>query len=354
MNQYKIIPRDLSYGKEAKHNIKNNIGLPLASNNISFQRFEIQSKNNSKINFKTFSISELDNWNHRHLPKTLIENILKKISMKPKTFMNMKNKSFYILGVLNLTPNSFSNNNNKIPSHLESIKKAIKMCEDGADIIDIGGESSKPGALSINESEEQRRIIPVIKELSKMNITISCDTKNANTMKKAIDAGAKIINDVSALKDKKAAKIISKNKVGIILMHMQGKPLNMQTKPTYKNVSLEILDFLDEKKRYAINNGVKENYILIDPGIGFGKNDMHNIKIFKDLSLLHSLNSDILIGASRKSMIGRLTESAIENRLPGSISLTISSMTKGVKFFRVHDVKETFQALSIWDKIINK
>ena len=118
MNQYKIIPRDLSYGKEAVYNIKNNIGLPLASNNISFQRFEIQSQNNSKIKFKTFSISEPDNWNHRYLSKTSIKNILKKISMKPKTFMNMNNKNFFILGVLNITPNSFSNNNNKIPSQL--------------------------------------------------------------------------------------------------------------------------------------------------------------------------------------------------------------------------------------------
>lgn len=163
--------------------------------------------------------------------------------------------------------------------------------------------------------------------------------------------GATIINDISALSDDKAADIISKNNSGLIMMHMQGQPTNMQNKPVYKNVSFEIKKYLESKKNYAIKKGIKEKNIIIDPGIGFGKNDTHNLKIFKDLALLHSLKSHILVGASRKSIIGRITNTNPSERLPGSVSLAISSLTKGVKFFRVHDVKETKQALTIWENI---
>ena len=170
-------------------------------------------------------------------------------------------------------------------------------------------------------------------------------------MQAAIDAGAIIINDISALNDNNAAKIISKNNVGLIIMHMQGVPNNMQKQPLYKNVSFDIVKYLEEKKNYAIKKGIKEKNILIDPGIGFGKNDQHNLKMFRDLALLHSLKSHILIGASRKSIIGRITNTKPSERLPGSISLAIASVVKGVKFLRVHDVKETKQALTIWDQI---
>ena len=353
MNKYKIIPKNLAYGKEAKFYIKNKIGLPLASNEISFNNFKLQTIDSKYSDLNTYSISEPEKWKNKHLNYNLINKMLKKISQKPKKFMNMKNKKFYLMGILNMTTDSFSENRKNILSLNQAIKKAIKMYEEGADIIDVGGESTKPGSISIDKIEEQKRIIPIIRKLSKMDIMVSCDTKNSDTMEKAIDAGAKIINDISALSDKNSVDIISKNKAGVVLMHMQGTPNNMQFKPKYKNVSIEIIDYLENKKNYAINHGIQENKILIDPGIGFGKNDYHNIKIFNDLSMLHSINSNILIGASRKSIIGRLTNAPIEQRLPSSIALAISAIEKGAKFFRVHDVKETFQALNIWDQINN-
>ena len=278
--KYRIIPQNLAYGKEARYYIKNKIGLPLSSNEISFNNFKIQSIYEKNIDFNTYSVSEPKNWKNKYISKDIINEMLKKISKKPKTFMNMKYKKFYLMGILNMTPDSFTNTKKNIPSLKEAILKATKMHEDGADIIDIGGESSRPGSVPIDINEEQKRIIPVIRKLSKMNIIVSCDTKNSNTMERAIDAGAKIINDISALNDKNSANVISKNKVGVILMHMRGTPKNMQIKPKYKNVSIEITNYLEEKKRYAINYGIKENKILIDPGIGFGKNDYHNIKIF--------------------------------------------------------------------------
>lgn len=351
MHKYRIIPKNIAYGREARYNIKNKIGLPLSSEEISFNNFKIQTIYNQNFDLKTYSISDLENWKNKYLDHDSIHSMLKDISEKPKSFMNMKNKNFYIFGILNMTPDSFSNNSKNIPSLNQAVKKAVKMCEEGADIIDVGGESSRPGSKPINPIEEQRRIIPIIYKLSKMNITVSCDTRNSNTMEKAIEAGAKIINDISSLNDKNSANIISKNKVGVVLMHMLGKPSNMQTKPKYKNVSIEIINYLEEKKKYAINQGIKENKILIDPGIGFGKNDYHNIKIFKNLSMLHCINSNIMIGASRKSLIGRLTNTSIEQRLPSSIALAISAIEKGVKFYRVHEVKETVQALTMWNKI---
>jgi len=351
VQKYRIIPQNLAYGKEARFYIKNKVGLPLSSDEISFNNFKIQSIDNKNIDCNTYSISEPKNWKNKYLSINKINRMLEDISKKPKKFMNMKNKNFYLMGILNMTPDSFSNTKKNIPSLKQSIIKATKMYEEGADIIDVGGESSRPGSKPIDQTEEQKRIIPIIKELSKMNITISCDTKNSETMKKAIDAGAKIINDISSLNDKNSANIISKNKVGVILMHMQGTPKNMQKNPNYKNVSIEITNFLEDKKKYAIDHGIKENKILIDPGIGFGKNDYHNIKIFKDLSMLHSINSNIIIGASKKSLIGRLTNSSIEQRLPSSIALAISALEKGVKFYRVHEVKETIQALTMYDKI---
>ena len=166
-----------------------------------------------------------------------------------------------------------------------------------------------------------------------------------------VNAISDVINDISALGDKNSANIISKNKVGVILMHMKGTPLDMQSNPQYKNVSIEITNYLSQKIQYALDKGIKENKILIDPGIGFGKNDNHNIKIFKDLGMLHILKSNIMIGASRKSMIGRLTKSSTDQRLPSSIALAISAIEKGVKFFRVHDVNETLQALTMWNSL---
>ena len=349
MSNYRLIPQNISFGEEANFYIKNKIGLPLCSDNICFKEFTIETF--EKNNPITYSIAKPNELKNKYLNEETINSMLKKLSNIPLNFMEMKDKNFYIMGILNITPDSFSESYNKIPSFSDSIKKAETMCEEGADIIDIGGESSRPGALTVDKIEEQNRIIPVIKELSKRNITVSCDTKNSSTMEKAIDVGAKIINDISALKDNNSAEIISKNKVGLILMHMNGMPKNMQKNPTYENVSLEITNYLELKKKYALNNGIKENKILLDPGIGFGKNDKHNLKIFRDLSMLHSINSNLMIGASRKSMIGRITNATIDQRLPSSIALAISAIEKGVKFFRVHDVKETLQALTMWHRL---
>ena len=171
-------------------------------------------------------------------------------------------------------------------------------------------------------------------------------------MEKSLKYGAHIINDVSGLNyDPNTLKILRNKKTPFIIHHMQGNPKTMQIKPSYKNVLLDIYDFFQKKILELKANGIKHRNIILDPGIGFGKNDNHNIKIFKDLALFHYLKSHILIGASRKSMIGRITNTKVSERLPGSLSLAIASIEKGVKFLRVHDIKETKQALTLWNKI---
>ena len=249
MNKYFIIPRNLVFGAEAKYLISIGAAVPLAGKDIAFLNFEIQSSEKILGSIPLlYSIKEIESWNTNFIAKNDIKKILKQYSYKPKEFLGLKNKKFHIMGILNITSDSFSKASNNILSKEEAIKKALMMYEDGASIIDVGGESTRPGAIKVSLEEEQRRIIPVIKELSKHNIPISCDTRNSSTMQAARDAGATIINDISELNDKNAAKIISKNNVGLKIMHMQGVPNNMQKKPIYKNVSYDIVKYLEEKK----------------------------------------------------------------------------------------------------------
>ena len=351
MNEVIVIPINIVFGKKARLLVQQKKALPLARN-MAFLNFEIQFIDN-KLNKKqlVYSVQNIKEWVNPYINKRNILEKLNTYNHRTKNFMGLNSNKTQIIGILNVTPDSFSSKNKKILKTNEAVSKAISMLDEGASIIDIGGESSRPGAIRLDEKEEQKRIIPIIKELSKYNIPISCDTRNSSTMQAAIDAGATIINDISSLSDERSANIIAKNKVGLILMHMKGQPNYMQKNPKYKNVSYEVLNFLNDKKKYAIQKGINEENIIVDPGIGFGKNDNHNLKIFRDLTVFHSLKSHILIGASRKSMIGRITNTKVSERLPGSISLAIASIEKGVKFVRVHDIKETKQAIKMWNKI---
>ena len=260
--------------------------------------------------------------------------------------------SIAVMGIINLSPDSFYSRSS-LSSTSEVFRTAEKMIDEGAHILDVGAESTRPGSRGISVKLELERLLPVITKLTKeFNIPISVDTYKPDVALVALQEGATVINDISALgAGDKMANIVSQHKAGIVLMHMQGTPETMQNNPYYKDVCMEVLDFLSQRIMLAEKAGVEPESIAIDPGIGFGKNDKHNLKIFKDLALLHSLKSHVLIGASRKSIIGRITNTKPSERLPGSISLAIASLTKGVKFFRVHDVKETKQALTIWEKI---
>ena len=261
------------------------------------------------------------------------------------------NKPF-IMGILNITPDSFFDGG-LYEKPQKAKERAFQMKEEGADIIDIGGESSRPGAEPISEEEELNRIMPVIESLSDLGIPISVDTYKAKVAEEALEAGVKIVNDISGMRfDKNLVKIVSKYRAGYVLMHMLGTPKDMQKNPYYEDVIQDISNFFRERINFALENGIKKESIVVDPGIGFGKRLEDNIEIFKRLKAFSVYGRPLLIGASRKSFIGMLTETRKEERLEGSLASVAIGYLRGVKIFRVHDVKETKRFLDVLYKIV--
>ena len=264
--------------------------------------------------------------------------------------VNLKVKSPKIMGILNITKDSFYDGG-RFYKYSKAIEHAYKLVDDGADIIDIGGESTRPGAKVIPKEEELKRILPVVKELCKNNITVSCDTRNSYTMEKVLNEGVNIINDVSGLNyDNKTLDIIKKYDCYYILMHSIKTPLTMQENPKYKNVIADLYKFFLNKIKVMNEKKIDISKIIIDPGIGFGKNDTHNFQILKYFSIYLDLGLPILVGLSRKSFIGRFIKNEQEDRLACSLSLAVDSFLKGASFIRVHDVKATNNAINIFKK----
>jgi dihydropteroate synthase len=224
------------------------------------------------------------------------------------------------------------------------------MARDGAAIVDVGGESTRPGARTIWEGDEIERIAPVIRQLAAGGAAVSVDPRKADVMTAALEAGARLINDVSALTyDDRSASVISAAQVPVILMHHQGAPEVMQDDPRYDDVLVEIYLWLEERIAAAVDAGIDRERILIDPGFGFGKNVAHNLELMNGLALFHSLGCPLVVGASRKRSIGALSgEAPADQRLGGSIAFALKAVEQGAQLLRVHDVPETVQALRIW------
>jgi len=258
----------------------------------------------------------------------------------------------FIMGILNVTPDSFYDGG-KFSNLDEAVKKGTKMAEEGADIIDIGGESTRPRSEPISLEEELSRVIPVIERLSKeIEIPLSIDTYKSFVAKKALDSGASMINDISALRfDPEMEKIASEYKVPIVLMHIKGTPKNMQDDPYYDDVMKEISSYLKESITIAKDAGIEEDKIIIDPGIGFGKRLEDNLDILKNLSILKTLEKPILVGPSRKSFIGKVLDLPPEERLEGSLGALAVAIFNGANLVRVHDVKESLRVAKLVDAI---
>ena len=258
-----------------------------------------------------------------------------------------------VMGILNITPDSFSDGGKYFSKPVIAINNAIKMHKMGADIIDIGAESTRPGALPVNPEIEIKRLKPIILGLKNKRLNISIDTRNSLTMKFALENGIKIINDVSALNhDPESINVVKASKCLLVLMHMQGNPQTMQKEPKYNFAPRDIYYFLKKKIMKCEKNGIKKNRIIIDPGIGFGKTSKHNIQILQNLRIFHKLGCNILIGLSRKRFISDLSkkEEPID-RIPGTIAANQYALEQGVDIIRVHDVKEALQAKLIWQAL---
>ena len=336
------------YGKISKSFVKSKKTLPLNANKeISFDEIELISRSSKK----KIRINKLNN-----LPITLKKQInqdLKKIISKKKNFANLNfNKSPNIMGILNLTPDSFSDGG-KFNSKTKGIKQALKMFKSGASIIDVGGESTKPGSKEINAKLEWNRINKILRFICK-KIPISLDTRKSEIMQKGIKLGVKLINDVSGLNyDSKTINILNKYKIPFVLQHSQGTPENMQKNPVYENELLDIYDFFDKKIHFLRSIGIKHNNIIIDPGIGFGKNLKHNMNLIYNISIFHSLGFPILVGTSRKKFIKQLSgDNDTRNRTGGTVSSAIYLMMQGVQILRVHEVNEILQGVKVFKGLI--
>ena len=256
-----------------------------------------------------------------------------------------------ILGILNVTPDSFSDGGRFLDAG-DALRHAERMAAEGADLLDVGGESSRPGSEPVPAAEELRRILPVIRGAVDLGLPISVDTTKAEVARAALEAGATVVNDISALADPAMARVVAEAGAGVILMHMQGEPATMQADPRYNDVVGEVTGFLAGRRESARAAGIPAEAIVLDPGIGFGKRLEHNLALLAGLGALVELGSPVLIGASRKRFIGELTgDSDPEAREAGSLAVVLAARERGASLFRVHDVAATRRALEVYEAV---
>ena len=254
-----------------------------------------------------------------------------------------------VMGIVNATPDSFSDGGSYADAGAAAEAGAV-MASQGAAIIDVGGESTRPGASTVWEGDEIERVVPVVRQLASGGNAVSIDTRKSGVMTAAFGAGAAMVNDVSALSwDPESAGVVAKAGVPVILMHHQGDPATMQDAPRYDDVLVDVYLWLEDRIDTAVEAGFAREKILVDPGIGFGKTVAHNLELMNGLALFHGLGCPVVVGASRKRMIGALSgEAPADQRLPGSLALALKAVEQGAQIVRVHDVPETVQALKVW------
>jgi dihydropteroate synthase len=253
------------------------------------------------------------------------------------------------MGILNVTPDSFSDGGRFADSGA-AVSAGADMAGAGAAIVDVGGESTRPGATTVWEGDEIERVVPVIRPLASSGVAVSIDTRKADVMTAAIEAGARLVNDVSALThDARAMETVAAAGVPVVLMHHKGDPATMQDDPRYGDVLVEVFEWLEDRIAAAEEAGIAREKILVDPGFGFGKTVAHNLALMNGLALFHGLGCAIVLGASRKRTIGALSnEAPVEQRLAGSLAFALKAAEQGAQLIRVHDVPETVQALKVW------
>ena len=281
----------------------------------------------------------------------------KKAKMTTPRFLRCAEKQLdlqhpQVMGVLNITPDSFSDGGNlyddaQIPLD-KILVNAQRMIDEGASVLDIGGESSRPGAQAVNVAEEIRRVLPVVEALKELDCIISVDTRNGETAKAAINAGAHMINDISAGADLGVMTAVANSDVAYALMHMQGMPETMQNNPRYEQVVTEVAQFLRRRYQNCLSQGIAAERMLVDPGFGFGKSLQHNLQLLAHIEALRVDDCPILVGISRKSMLGQITGRDVEDRLAASVAAAVLAVQNGADLVRAHDVKETVDGLKVW------
>lgn len=346
----RLRPTGLLTGSTARLAIAHGNALPLAGSHTAFSLIEVLAQTSEGIVAALTPLRRLRLWTSQQSDgqRDRIEIQLLRLSESRKSWAGLRLDRPLVMGIVNVTPDSFFVGND--PE--KAIVLGRSMMEAGADILDIGGESTRPGATPVTPEEEVRRIEPVVRALTNVGAVVSVDTRHTAVMAAALSWGARIINDVSSLEGPGALDVIARTGAAVVLMHMRGEPGTMQKDPQYALASLDIASYLATRIANCAEAGVPPHRIVVDPGIGFGKTLEHNLEILARLSLLHGLGCGVLVGLSRKSTIGRLSNDApAEARLPGSIAGALAALSQGAQILRVHDVAETRQAIAVWQAI---
>ena len=352
MTKYYTRACNFFYGSLSKKLLKVNSTLSLGgSKNISFDQVEIFSRNRNKVLSKIINIKQIKN-----LPQIIKKKVLSDIKQITSKRIFLNNKSHLLMGIINMTPDSFSDGG-KFNISNKAFKRINEMVSSGADIIDIGGESTRPGSKIIPPQVEWTRVEKVIKKFKKKfpKKLLSIDTRKSLIMRNAVNYKTNIINDVSCFEfDKNSRKVINNKNLWKIIHHMQGTPQTMQINPKYNHVLLDIYDFFEKE----IKKFKKDKYrkkIILDPGIGFGKNLKHNLMILGNISIFHSLGFPVLIGTSRKKFINQISKNFdTQERLGGTLSSVLFSLSQGIQIFRVHNIEEIKQGILVYETLLNK
>ena len=332
-------PLSIVYGPDARAMISSGIAGALGGmGHIAFTQVEEITRDGKSVHRKIKNFIELKN-----------HPLTDEITRSRETFAELQLSRALVMGIVNVTPDSFSDGG-EYAEEQTATAHGLQLAEQGADILDVGGESTRPGSNEVMLEDERQRIIPVIAALSKDHV-VSVDTRKSELMRDAAQAGAKIINDVSALGfDAASAGLVSKRQLPVILMHAQGEPRTMQLAPKYDDVALDVYDWLAARIEMAMAAGIPKSRICVDPGIGFGKSLQHNLDLLRQLTLFHGLGVGLLVGLSRKNMVGVLTgEKVAAKRGAGSVGGALQAAMMGAHILRVHDVKETVDALAVFN-----
>jgi dihydropteroate synthase len=324
-------------------------GLPLAGGRLSFAALDVLTRATPETKRRTIVLGDAfsGDWGREALAAA---DILEELSTQRPRIAGLSLDRPRIMGIVNVTPDSFSDGGENLDAE-KAIAHGLALVAEGADILDIGGESTRPQSDAVALDEELRRVIPVIEGLrARTDAVISIDTRKAEVMRRAAAAGADILNDVSAFThDPDSLAVAAETELPVVIMHAQGDPKTMNDNPQYDDVVLDVFDYLESRVQACVAAGIPKSKIVVDPGIGFGKHLHHNVAVMAGLSLYHGLGVPVLLGASRKKMIGQLCNvDDAKDRVSGSLATAIAGVGSGVQIVRVHDVKETKQAIEVW------
>jgi dihydropteroate synthase len=344
-------PLGMLRGTLAQRAVAAGLGDPLAGGNAAFAAVEVLCRRaDGTIGSALASLPRLRAWAAAH-GAALASHVtarLDALGTARPSWAGLALDRPIIMGIVNVTPDSFSDGGTFVQPD-RAVAQARALLAAGADLLDIGGESTRPGATPVAPEDEIRRIAPVIEPLAAAGALISVDTRHAAVMAAALAKGARIINDVTALAgDPASLEVAARAGAPVVLMHMQGEPRTMQQAPRYALASLDVLEALEQRVAACAAAGIPRGRIVVDPGIGFGKAQQHNLEILARLALFHALGTGVMIGISRKSLVGRLVRAPVDERLPGSLAGALQALEAGVQILRVHDVAETQQAVALW------